>query len=153
MDVEADDECLICNNNKISNNLHCYMCKKCICLSCCNNLKSRTSILYKVKRQVFIKYDCPYCRHSNNKHIKLFDKNEVIDILIDTLMQLTITQSNDKLNIDIIKKLESKVNNLCNEINILRKSNDTLFITNKENLSAYDTLLEKYNTKVRFNNS
>lgn len=129
------------------------MCKKCICLSCCNNLKSRTSILYKVKRQVFIKYDCPYCRHSNNKHIKLFDKNEVIDILIDTLMQLTITQSNDKLNIDIIKKLESKVNNLCNEINILRKSNDTLFITNKENLSAYDTLLEKYNTKVRFNNS
>lgn len=153
MDAEDADECLICNNNKISNNLHCYICKKSICLSCCNNLKSRNSILYKIKRQIFIKYDCPYCRHTNNKHIKLFDKNEIVDILIDTLIQLTITQYNDKINIDIIKKLENNINNLSNEINILRKSNDTLFVTNKENLSAYDTLLEKYNAKVRSNNN
>lgn len=145
------NECLICNNNEISKNLHCYICKKSICLSCCNNLKSRNTVLFKIKRQVFVKYDCPYCRHSNNKHIKLFDKNEIVDILIDTLMQLTITQSNDKLNIDIITNLENKINNLSNEINILRNSNNTALNANKENMMAYNALLERYN-KVIYRN-
>jgi hypothetical protein len=143
-----DEECLICNNNAKSKNLDCFVCKKSICLSCCNNLKSRNTMLFKTKRQVFIKFDCPYCRHSNNKHVKLFDKNEIVDIFIDTLTQLSITQFNDKINLDIIKKLENNINNLSKEINSLRKSNDLLLVTNKENILMYDALLERYNAKI-----
>lgn len=146
--MDTDDECLICNNNITSKNLHCFTCNKSICLSCCNNLKSRNTILFKTKRQVFVKYDCPYCRHSNNKHIKLFDKNEIVDILIDTLMQLTITLSNDKLNCNIIEKLENKIISLNNDITILRKSNELALNINKENMMAYDNLLERYNKLV-----
>jgi hypothetical protein len=131
-----------------SKNLDCFVCKKSICLSCCNNLKSRNSVLFKVKRQVFIKYDCPYCRHSNNKHIKLFDKNEIVDIFIDTLTQLSITQFNDKNNMRVISNLEHRVKDLSNDMNIMRKSNDLLLLTNKANLATYDALLDRYNKKI-----
>jgi hypothetical protein len=146
--MDAEEECSICNNHMTSKNLGCFVCKKSICLSCCNNLKSRNSVLFKVKRQVFIKYDCPYCRHSNNKHIKLFDKNEIVDIFIDTLTQLSIIQFNDNVNNRVRIDLENKINNMCHDINILRKSNDLLLLTNKANLVTYDALLERYNKKI-----
>ena len=146
-----EEECLICNNHMTSKNLDCFVCKKKICLSCCNNLNSRNSVLYKIKRQVFIKYDCPYCRQSNNKNIKLFDKDEIEDIYIDTLTQLSITQFNDKVNNRVRIDLEDKINSLSNEINMLRNSNNLLFSTNKANIITYDTLLEKYNKYIYTN--
>jgi hypothetical protein len=63
-------------------------------------------------------------------------------------MQLTITLSNDKLNCNIIEKLENKIISLNNDITILRKSNELALNINKENMMAYDNLLERYNKLV-----
>jgi len=65
-----DNECLICCDEKATDNLHCYKCNKVICISCCNKLNTRTSLLYVESKHVFIKYCCPFCRYCNNKHIK-----------------------------------------------------------------------------------
>ena len=93
-----DNECLICCDEKATDNLNCYKCNKIICISCCNKLDTRTSLLYLESKHIFIKYCCPFCRYCNNKHIKLFNKNEIVAIYTETLTQLSILQKyNDTL--------------------------------------------------------
>jgi len=93
-----DNECLICCDEKATDNLNCYKCNKIICVSCCNKLNTRTSLLYLESKHIFIKYCCPFCRYCNNKHIKLFNKNEIVSIYTETLTQLSILQKyNDRL--------------------------------------------------------
>ena len=71
-----------------------------------------------------------------------------MDIFIDTLTQLSIIQFNDNVNNRVRIDLENKINNMCHDMNILRKSNDLLLLTNKANLVTYDALLERYNKKI-----
>ena len=118
-----DNECLICCDEKATDNLHCYKCNKVICISCCNKLNTRTSLLYVESKHVFIKYCCPFCRYCNNKHIKLFNKNEIVSIYIETLTQLSILQ---KYNNDLVnnynyiysenKRLQEDINNKNSQI-------------------------------------
>ena len=112
MEVEniiEDNECLICFDEKATDNLHCYECNKSICISCCNKVTTRTSLLYLEKKQTFIKYDCPFCRYCNNKHIKLFNKNEIVSIYIETLTQL-----NSKIEIN--EFIRSETEKIYNEM-------------------------------------
>jgi hypothetical protein len=121
--VVEDDECLICCDEKATDNLNCYKCNKIICISCCNKLDTRTSLLYLESKHIFIKYCCPFCRYCNNKHIKLFNKNEIVAIYTETLTQLSILQKyNDTLvnNYNQIynenKRLQDEITNKNAEI-------------------------------------
>jgi len=87
-----DNECLICCDEKATDNLNCYKCNKIICISCCNKLDTRTSLLYLESSIYLLNYCCPFCRYCNNKHIKLFNKNEIVAIYTETLTQLSILQ-------------------------------------------------------------
>ena len=51
-DIGDIGDCVICSDNKISSNLHCYECNKYICIACCNKLSSRTSLLYVEQKLV-----------------------------------------------------------------------------------------------------
>lgn len=130
--AQETDDCIICSENKISTNMHCFKCNKYICIHCCNSLTSRTSLLFTEKKQIFIKYQCPFCRYINNKHIKLFNKNEIISIYYDNLSQLSVSHKyndaltcmyNDLHNENRILKEDLKnKNEYINEINELIKN-------------------------------
>lgn len=127
------EDCIICNENKISTNMHCYKCNKYICINCCNSLSSRSSLLFTEKKEIFIKYQCPFCRYVNNKHIKLFNKNEIISIYYDNLSQLS---KSHKYN-DTITNL---YNNLSNENLILKED-----LKNKNDyIDEINELIKKY---------
>ena len=85
---QETEECVICSEHKISTNMHCFKCNKYMCIQCCNSLTSRTSLMFTEKKQIFIKYQCPFCRYINNKHIKLFNKNEIISGLTNGIAGL-----------------------------------------------------------------
>jgi len=139
MEVEniiEDNECLICFDEKATNNLHCYECNKSICISCCNKLTTRTSLLYLEKKQTFIKYDCPFCRYCNNKHIKLFNKNEITSIYIDTLTQLSVVQKNNDILINNYNYIFNENKRLIDEIN----NKDAHISEIKELLNKNETL-------------
>ena len=111
---QETEECVICSEHKISTNMHCFKCNKYMCIQCCNSLTSRTSLMFTEKKQIFIKYQCPFCRYINNKHIKLFNKNEIISIYYDNLSQLSVSHKyNDALT--------NMYNDLCNENRILKE--------------------------------
>lgn len=129
-------DCVICSENKISSNLHCYECNKNICINCCNNLSSRTSLLFVEKKQIFIKYQCPFCRYTNNKHIRLFNKNEIISIYYDNVSQLSLSHNYNKV-------LSNMYNELYNENIKLREEliNKTEYINELEKKSDASLLL------------
>ena len=113
------EECAICFEHKISTNMHCYECNKYICIHCCNNLSSRTSLLFTESKNIFVKYQCPYCRYINNKHIKLFNKNEIISLYYDNISQLSVSQN---YNLSIV----NMYNNLKEEYLSLKNNNNSL---------------------------
>lgn len=110
------EECVICDENKISTNMYCYKCNKHICLDCCIKLSSRTSLLFIEKKQIFIKYQCPFCRYINNKNIRLFNKNEIISLYIDNLSQILVSQKNNLLLVNMYNIIHEENNKLKDEL-------------------------------------
>jgi hypothetical protein len=112
-----EEDCVICSENKISRNLHCYKCNKYICVTCCNKLSSRTSLLFVEQKQIFIKYQCPFCRYTNNKHIRLFNKNEIISIYYDNLSQLSFSHKYNIALANMYRDLDNENKILIEELN------------------------------------
>ena len=110
-------DCVICSENKISSNLHWYECNKYICIACCNKLSSRTSLLFVEQKQIFIKYQCPFCRYTNNKHIRLFNKNEIISIYYDNLSQLSFSHKYNIALTNMYTDLDNQNKMLIEELN------------------------------------
>tara|TARA_Y100000389_G_scaffold133164_1_gene130644 strand:+ start:14270 stop:14782 length:513 start_codon:yes stop_codon:yes gene_type:complete len=153
--------CTICSNKEISENLYCFECKNAICIECCNNLSSRSSLIYEKRKQMFIKYECPYCRTYNNRHIKLFNRKELVEFYIYiSLCYLNLYNLYNDKNKELLKlKLENiklKKNILDSKIEIdlvkkikleneeLMKSVKKVIEINKTNSKLFDDLLEKY---------
>jgi hypothetical protein len=144
MEIEnknEDKECFICCDEKASDNLHCFKCNKKICISCCNKLNTRTSLLYLERKQTFIKYDCPFCRYCNNKHIKLFNKNEITSIYTDTLTQLSVLHKHNDILINNYnylynenKRLNDEINNKNSEIIEIKE----LLLSNKNDVEQLE---------------
>ena len=132
-----EEDCVICNESKISNNLHCYECNKNICIACCNKLSSRTSLIYTEQKQIFIKYQCPFCRYTNNKHIRLFNKNEIISIYYDNLSQLSFSHKYNMALANMYKDLENENKKLREEL--LSKNE---YINELEEEIVYKTLFD-----------
>ena len=123
---EEIEECAICFEHKISSNMHCYECNKYICVHCCNNLSSRTSLLFTESKNIFVKYQCPYCRYTNNKHIKLFNKNEIISLYYDNIAQLSVSQNYNLSIVNMYNNLKEENLSLKNDINSLKEENLSL---------------------------
>ena len=143
-------ECLICNNNNYSDNLHCHICKKSICLNCCNKLESRKSVMI-ADEEIFIKYNCPYCRNENNKHIKLFNKKELLEIYKNNLICYINSYKKNKdydFNLNILKNynniLQNELQRKNEEINRLSETLKHVINTNKNNTLNYERLLNLY---------
>ena len=135
------EECAICFEHKISTNMHCYECNKYICIHCCNNLSSRTSLLFTESKNIFVKYQCPYCRYTNNKHIKLFNKNEITSIYTDTLTQLSVLHKHNDILINNYnylynenKRLKDEINNKNSEIIEIKE----LLLSNKNDVEQLE---------------
>jgi len=144
------NECLICNNNFSSDNLHCFECNKTICLICCNKLESRRSSIINDK-EIFVKYNCPYCRYENNKHIKLFNYNELLEIYKNNLL-CYINSYNNNINNELsINKLKYKLQKKEDDINKLSEALKQVIETNKNNIKNYDNLLNLYKNLIIIN--
>jgi len=146
------EECAICFEHKISTNMHCYKCNKYICINCCNNLSSRTSLLFTESKNIFVKYQCPYCRYINNKHIKLFNKNEIISLYYDNIAQLSISQNHNASIVNMYNNLKEENLILKNDNNSLKDDNNSL---KDENSSLKDdnNLLKDENKYLTDENS
>jgi hypothetical protein len=116
--TKVDNDCLICCDEKATDNLNCYKCNKIICISCCNKLDTRTSLLYIESKHVFIKYSCPFCRYYNNKYIKLFNKNEIVAIYTETLTQLSALQKYNSALINNYNQIYNENKRLQDELTI-----------------------------------
>jgi hypothetical protein len=145
MEEKEIEECAICFEHKVSTNMHCYECNKYICIHCCNNLSSRTSLLFTESKNIFLKYQCPYCRYTNNKHIKLFNKNEIISLYYDNISQLSISQNYNLSIVNMYNNLKKENFSLKDDNTLLKNNNNIL---KKENLSLKD-----YNTLLKNNNN
>ena len=101
----------------------------------------RTSLLYLERKQTFIKYDCPFCRYCNNKHIKLFNKNEITSIYTDTLTQLSVLHKHNDILINNYnylynenKRLNDEINNKNSEIIEIKE----LLLSNKNDVEQLE---------------
>jgi FtsZ-binding cell division protein ZapB len=141
------EECAICVENKVSTNMHCYECNKYICINCCNNLSSRTSLLFTESKNIFVKYQCPYCRYINNKHIKLFNKNEIISIYYDNISQLSISHKYNLYIVNMYNSLKEENNSLKDENRSLKDENRSLKDENRS-LNKENKLLKDENSSL-----
>jgi Glu-tRNA(Gln) amidotransferase subunit E-like FAD-binding protein len=68
MDVVTLDECEVCYARYSNTDLKCAECSKCICVSCCNNLREYKSIENdEGETSLFFNFKCPFCRCENEK--------------------------------------------------------------------------------------
>jgi len=139
------EECEICFEHKVSTNMHCYECNKYICINCCNNLSSRTSLLFTESKNIFVKYQCPYCRYTNNKHIKLFNKNEIISLYYDNISNLSISQNYNLSIVNMYNNLREEYLSLKNDNNSLKE--EILFLKDDNNSLKEENNILKENSK------
>ena len=145
------EECAICFEHKISTNMHCYECNKYICIHCCNNLSSRTSLLFTESKNIFVKYQCPYCRYTNNKHIKLFNKNEIISLYYDNIAQLSVSQNYNLSIVNMYNNLKEENLSLKNDNNSLKE--EILYLKDDNNsLKEENNILKEENKLTRDEN-
>jgi len=136
-----NNECLICNENSLSNNLYCYECNNGICLECCNKLLSRKSIIIEDK-EIFVKYICPYCRFENNRHIKMFDKNEILEIYKNNLICYVNSYNKNKKYEHDILMLNNNNNNLKKKLQINNEYINLILLENKKLLNTINNLID-----------
>ena len=146
--------CLICDTNNKSNNLNCKTCSKSICIDCCCSLRSKKTSIISFD-EIYIKYECPFCRYVNSFDINNFDKNELLKIYITNLKAYVkiINDYNNTLKEN--KELENTVYNLKsineeneNHIDKISKSLKQVIEINKSNNFNYDLVIEKYKKLV-----
>jgi hypothetical protein len=101
--------------------------------------------------KIFIKYNCPYCRNQNNKHIKLFNKKELLEIYKNNLICYINYYKKNKeyhTNLNILKNynntLQNELERKNEEINRLSETLKDVINTNRNNSVNYERLLNLY---------
>ena len=138
------EECYICNDNKTSDNLHCYKCNKTICIQCCNKLNNKSYIHYEIRNEIFVKYKCPYCREYNNKNLKLFNKCEGVSFFANLLTEYLKLQNNNDNYIKLIESLKKDNANLNNELDKKNIAMKKVIDINSNNVEAFNKILNQY---------
>ena len=107
VDEETCDICLSLYKHK---NINCDICKKCICLNCCNKMKN---LYFSVKDEndkcgvnmKFI-YKCPYCRNDNIKKFKDFEKDEILNLISCDIFKYVVSNLKYRALNENIKTVE-----------------------------------------------
>ena len=151
---EIKNFCLICDTNNNSENLSCKTCSKSICIDCCCSLPSKKTSIISFD-EVYIKYECPFCRYNNSFDINIFDKNELLNIYIHNLKSYVKIINEYKNSVKENKELENTINNLKsinqineNQISKLSKSLKNIIEINKSNNYTYDLVIQKYKNLI-----
>lgn len=151
---EIKNICLICYINNNSTNLNCKTCSKSICINCCCSLQSKKTSIISFD-EIYIKYECPFCRYNNSFDINIFDKNELLNIYITNLKSYVKIINEYNNSIKENKNLENKINNLKsinqineNEIRKMSKYLKDIIEINKSNNYTYDLIIQKYKNLV-----
>tara|TARA_B110001452_G_C15157445_1_gene402651 strand:+ start:538 stop:924 length:387 start_codon:yes stop_codon:yes gene_type:complete len=120
-------------------------------------LESRKSVII-ADEEIFIKYGCPYCRNENYKHIKLFSKNELLEIYKNNLICYINSYNKNKdhdLNINILNNynntLVNELQTKNEEINRLSEMLKNVINTNRNNTENYHRLLNLYKDFLQHN--
>lgn len=154
--TENNKICIICDTNYNSKNLNCEICSKSICMECCFSLSSKKTSVISMEN-VFIKYECPFCRYNNKFNIEIFDKDELLKIYKNNL-KAYIGVIND-YNVSMKEKtdLENDINNLklMNEmherhIDKISTSLKQVIDINRNNTKNYDLIINQYKKYVHY---
>lgn len=154
--TENNKICIICDTNYNSKNLNCGICSKSICMECCFSLSSKKTSVISMEN-VFIKYECPFCRYNNKFNIEIFDKDELLKIYKNNL-KAYIGVIND-YNVSMKEKtdLENDINNLklMNEmherhIDKISTSLKQVIDINRNNTKNYDLIINQYKKYVHY---
>lgn len=151
---EIKNFCLICDTNNNSENLSCKTCSKSICISCCCSLPSKKTSIISFD-EIFIKYECPFCRYTNSFDINNFSKDELLKIYTANLKAYVKIIGDYNNSLKENRDLENTVHNLKsineineNQINKISKSLKQVIEINKLNNKNYDLIIEKYKNLV-----
>ena len=97
------------------------------------------TVLNVIKKSVFLVVI--NCRYTNNKHIKLFNKNEITSIYTDTLTQLSVLHKHNDILINNYnylynenKRLKDEINNKNSEIIEIKE----LLLSNKNDVEQLE---------------
>lgn len=149
--IEKDSNiCVICDTNITSNNLECKECSKAICLECCNKLTTRKISLISYD-EIYIKYNCPFCRNDTKIDVNNFDKNEILELYKINLKSYVSILTENKNNINeitalklVLLKLKKENNEKNNKIENISNSLKNVIEINKHNNEKYDSIIKKY---------
>jgi hypothetical protein len=98
-----------------------------------------------------VKYQCPYCRYTNNKHIKLFNKNEIISLYYDNIAQLSVSQNYNLSIVNMYNNLKEENLSLKNDNNLLKE--EILYLKDDNNsLKEENNILKEENKLTRDEN-
>ena len=149
-EIDKDDKCLICDTNNNSKNLECNICRRSLCIECCFKLLSKkTSII--TFDDIYIKYNCPFCRNNSEIYIEKFNKEELLKIYKNNLKSYVKVIDDYTIIIKKNKELEYNLNNLKsintkneNQIDKLSNSLKEVIEVNKSNIKTYNLIIDKY---------
>ena len=146
--------CLICDTNNNSINLKCKTCSKSICIECCCCLPSKKTSIFSFD-DIYIKYECPYCRYNNSFDINNFDKDELLKIYKNNLKSYIKVINDYNVSLKENKELENIVNTLKlinekneNQIDKMSNSLKNVIEINKSNSYNYDLIIERYKSLI-----
>jgi len=108
-------------------------------------LQNKSFINYKIKNELFIKYKCPYCRDINNRNLKLFKKDELINIFANLLSEYSILQNNNEYFINYNEYLRNINRELNQELSKKEGKIKEIIDINANNIKTYDNIIMKYN--------
>ena len=157
-----NDVCDICYTYYSNKNIACSMCKKQICLDCCNRLPSRAFSIKphdengnRITKNVInptdkcvasFVWDCPFCRETNIKRLYDLTKNEIITFInIDYLSFTKIWDEKELYKQTLIKIKERTYTNIYYD--------DELISLREENIILKEKLIKIKNENKLLSNS
>lgn len=117
---EKDLLCDICLEFYQHNKINCEKCKKCICINCCNKMKTLNFSKLRDESSLIIstfQYLCPFCRFENNKIVKDYDKDDIINLLDIEIFKLL----SNKLKYNDVNKIYKTIDYKNLEIEKIKK--------------------------------
>ena len=95
------EECQVCMSRGVNKQIECSTCHKCICVSCCNFIKSfkyEKELKNEDKCGVSAVYKCPYCRCKTEVAFSKLSREDLLEFIkIDYIIFMIIGNKYDTL--------------------------------------------------------
>ena len=120
-EVDDNDICPICFNDIVCDNIKCKECHKTCCIDCINNFKGRSFSVHLEhydenyfkyeESSIFIKYPCSFCRFNNVIALDIFNKKELLKLVLFDYQRVIKNNEYNKSNIKYrLEYLEKEIN-------------------------------------------